>query len=406
MLLGMRFAIALPQFYSDGEFDPAAFRGYLARAEQLGFESAWAMEQVLGSWRQLGPMETMTYAAACTERMRLGCVVFVSTLHNPVHLAKSLSTLDQLSRGRLEIGVGTGGKQRPFAAFGVDPDRYVARFTEGIELMKALWTEPRVSFDGEFWQLRNAAMEPKPFTKPHPPLWFGGAAPSAIRRAVRMGSGFFGAGSSPTARFAEQVQVLRKALAEAGRPAESFPVAKRVYIAIDDDAGRARARVNAALEQVYGQRVEAIEAAAITGTAAHCVRELRRVAEAGAELILFTPLFDQPEQMERLAASVISSWPQRYPVSGVRLTGDAGAGARGDHLLEDVHDPRICHAAPVRGQQAPGVGIAPVGPVLIGHGDGALGLRRVERPPAPVHVMLGEPGMEVGPPYGGVRAPG
>ena len=301
----MRFAIAIPQFYADGEFDPAAFRAYLTRAEELGFDSAWAQEQLLGSWNQFAPIEAMTYAAACTQRLRLGCVVFVSTLYSPVHLAKSLSTLDQLSRGRIEIGVGTGGKARPFAAFGVDPGRYVARFTEGIALMKALWTQPRTTFDGEFWQLKDAAMEPKPFQKPYPPLWFGAAGEPALRRAVRLGDGFFGAGSSPTARFAEQVAVVRAALAEAGRPAETFPIAKRVYVAIDDDAGRARARMNAALEQLYGHRVEAIEAAAVAGTAVDCVRELHQVAEAGAELILCTALFDQAEQMERLAAAVI-----------------------------------------------------------------------------------------------------
>jgi alkanesulfonate monooxygenase SsuD/methylene tetrahydromethanopterin reductase-like flavin-dependent oxidoreductase (luciferase family) len=300
----MKFAIAIPQFYSDGEFDPAAFRAYLARAEELGFESAWTQEAVLGSWNQLAPTEAMTYAVACTERLRVGCAVYVSTLHNPVHLAKSLSTLDQLSRGRIEIGVGTGGPGRPFAAFGVDPERYVAYFTEGIALMKALWTEPRVTFDGEFWQLEGAAMEPKPFQKPYPPLWFGGARPPALRRAVRLGTGFFGGGSSPTARFAEQVHVVREALAEPGAP-ESFPIAKRVYVAVDDDAGWARRRVNAALEALYGHRSEAIEAAAVAGTAAHCVRELRQVIEAGAELILFTTLFDQAEQMERLAASVM-----------------------------------------------------------------------------------------------------
>jgi probable F420-dependent oxidoreductase len=301
----MRFAIAIPQFYSDGEFDPAAFRAYLARAEELGFDSAWTQEAVLGGWSQLAPLETMTYAAACTHRLRLGCVVFVSTLHSPVHLAKAVSTLDQLSRGRIDVGVGTGGRGRPFAAFGVDPARYVARFTEGIELMKALWTEPRVTFDGEFWQLQDAAMEPKPFQKPYPPLWFGAATEPALRRAVRLGDGFFGAGSSSTARFAEQVRVVRQALAEAGRPAGSFPIAKRVYVAIDEDAGRARARVNAALEQLYGHRSEAIEAAAAAGTAADCVRELQQVAEAGAKLILCTALFDQADQMEQLAAAVI-----------------------------------------------------------------------------------------------------
>jgi probable F420-dependent oxidoreductase len=301
----MRFAIAIPQFFADGEFDPAAFRAYCARAEELGFDSAWAQETVLGPSSQLGPVEAMAYAAACTQRLRLGCVVFVSTLYSPVHLAKSLSTLDQLSRGRLEIGVGTGGSGRQFAAFGVDPQRYVARFTEGIALMKALWTEPSVTFDGEFWQLKDAVMEPKPFQKPYPPLWFGASAPTALRRAVRLGDGFFGAGSSPTAKFADQVKIVREVLADMGRPAEGFPIAKRVYIAVDEDAGRARERMNAALERLYGRRVDDIEAAAVTGTPADCVREVRKVAEAGAELILFTAMFDQAEQAGRLATTVI-----------------------------------------------------------------------------------------------------
>jgi probable F420-dependent oxidoreductase len=301
----MKFAIAIPQFYADGEFDPASFREYLARAEDLGFESAWTQESTLGAGPQLNPIEAMTYAAACTERIRLGCVVFVSTLHSPVHLAKSLSTLDQLSRGRIEVGVGTGGPGRPFAAFGVDPARYVSRFTEGVNLMKALWTEPRTTFHGEFWRLENAPMEPKPFQKPYPPLWFGGASEPALRRAVRMGDGFFGAGSSSTPRFAEQVQIVRRALADTGRAADSFPIAKRLYVAIDQDAERARARTNAALEGIYGQRVPVIEAAAFAGPVADCVREVNQVAAAGAELILFTALFDQREQMERLAAEVL-----------------------------------------------------------------------------------------------------
>jgi probable F420-dependent oxidoreductase len=301
----MRFAISIPQFYADGEFDPDAFRAYFARVEELGYDSAWAQESTLGAGPQLGPIEAMTFAAACTRSIRLGCVVFVSTLHSPVHLAKSLSTLDQLSRGRLDVGIGTGGKARPFAAFGMSSDRYVARFTEGLALMKALWTEPRVTFDGEFWQLTDAPMEPKPVQKPHPPIWFGANTPPALRRAVRLGDGFFGAGSAPTARFAEQVKTVRAALAEAGRDPASFPIAKRVYIAVDDDAARARERVNAVMERLYGRRVPDIEAAAVAGTPADCVRAAREVAAAGAELILFTTVVDPAEQAERLAAEVI-----------------------------------------------------------------------------------------------------
>jgi probable F420-dependent oxidoreductase len=260
---------------------------------------------MLGSKPQFGPVEAMTYAAACTQRLRLGCAVFISTLYSPVHLAKSLSTLDQLSRGRIEIGVGTGGPGRQFAAFGADPQRYVARFTEGLALMKALWTDSRVTFDGEFWQLADAPMEPKPFQKPFPPVWVGGSAPTALRRAVRLGNGFFGAGSTPTAKFADQVQIVREALSESGRPVRDFPIAKRVYVAVDEDAGRARKRMNAELERLYGFRSEGIEAAAVAGTPADCARELQKVAEAGAELLLFTPMFEPAAQAERLAASVI-----------------------------------------------------------------------------------------------------
>lgn len=302
----MRFAISIPQFYADGEFDPAAFRAYFARAEALGcYDSAWGQEMTLSASAQFSPVEAMTYAAACTTRLRIGCVVFVSTLHSPVHLAKSMATLDQISGGRLDIGVGTGGPHRPFAAFGVDRSRYVARFTEGVRLMQALWTQDRVTFDGEFWQLKDAAMEPKPVQKPYPRLWFGAAGENALRRAVRLGGGFFGAGSSTTAAFASQVSIVRDALASSGRPADDFPIAKRIYIGIDSSASRARERMNAALEGLYGRRVPAIEEAAVAGTVSDCVAAARDVAAAGAELILFTPLYEVPEHMEQVAAEIL-----------------------------------------------------------------------------------------------------
>jgi len=117
----MRFAISIPHFFCDPEFDPAAFRAYFARAEELGFDSAWPQEQVLGRAPQLGPIETMTYAAARTQRLRLGCAVLVSSLHSsslhsPVHPAKSPSTLDQLSRGR-SIG-SSAARRKSFAGSG------------------------------------------------------------------------------------------------------------------------------------------------------------------------------------------------------------------------------------------------------------------------------------------------
>jgi probable F420-dependent oxidoreductase len=299
------FAISIPQLFADGAFDPAGFRTYMERAEALDFESAWTSEQVLGPAPILGAVETMTYAAACTERLRLGCAVFVFPLHNPVQLAKSLSTLDQLSRGRIEVGVSTGGPSRPFSAFDADPSTFVARFSEGLALMRTLWTEREFDFDGRFWRLERGSMEPKPFQKPAPPVWIGASHPNALRRAVRLADGFIGAGSTTTTQFAEHVQIVRAALAETGRDPSGFRIAKRVYLGVDDDAERGRRRVEAALDERYGGPLGRLAAVAVSGPPAAVAHGLREVAEAGAELILLNPMFDDAEQMERLAAEVV-----------------------------------------------------------------------------------------------------
>jgi probable F420-dependent oxidoreductase len=295
----------MPQRFGDGGFDPDAFRAFLARAEALGFESAWTQEQVLGEFPQLAPTETMTYAAACSDRIRLGCAVYVTPLHNPVQLAKSLSTLDQLSGGRLEIGVGPGDKRRPFTAFDADPATYIARFTEGVRLMKACWTEPEIDFPGRFWQVQGARMEPKPYQKPYPRLWFGGGHANALRRAVRLGDGFFGAGSTTTAQFREHVRNLRTILAEEGRDPTGFPVAKRIYVQVDDDATRAEQLVAEGLAQIYAGLPVDFTPVAVFGGPDACVQGVREVIDAGAEMVLFTPLHEGVAQMERLAAEVM-----------------------------------------------------------------------------------------------------
>ena len=298
----MRYAISMPQF-ADGDFDPAAFRAYLARAEELGFEGAWTSEQILGAAPTLGPVELMTYAAACTQRIRVGVSMLVLPLYSPVHLAKSLSTLDQLSRGRLDVGLGVGGKMRMFSAFGVDPASLTARFNEQLDLIERLWSEDRVDFDGRFWQLKGAQMEPKPVQKPRPPLWFGGVAPPALRRAVKRGDAFMGAGSQTTEQFAAQVQVVREAMRELNR--SDFLIGKRVYIRVDDDEERARARMDAGMQRLYGPFGLQIAGAAVSGTPATCIRKLAEVRDAGAQVILLNPLSDERVQMERLAAEVV-----------------------------------------------------------------------------------------------------
>ena len=154
-----QIGVAIPQTVLAGAFDTRRLREYLARAEALGFHSAWVVEQILGSVRSLEPVGLLTWAAAVTERLKLGSAVLLTALRSPVQLAKSLATLDHLSQGRLIAGVGLGGNPRVYPAFGVTAERRAARFAEGLRVMKRLWTEERETFDGEFVTLQNASMQ-------------------------------------------------------------------------------------------------------------------------------------------------------------------------------------------------------------------------------------------------------
>jgi alkanesulfonate monooxygenase SsuD/methylene tetrahydromethanopterin reductase-like flavin-dependent oxidoreductase (luciferase family) len=304
----VRFSISLPQRDADG-FDDSGFKSYLARAEELGFEGGWTLEQTVGPAPLIAPLEVLSYAAACTTRLRLGVAVLITSLHDPLQLASMITAVDRLSHGRLDVGVAPGGGFRKFEAFGVDGKTFISSFTEGLELMKAAWSdEPRVTLHGRFRDVDDLPILPKPVQRPHPPIWFGANAPKAIARAVRLGDAFLGAGSSTTASFVEAVKIVRQELQTQGKDPAGFTVGKRIYLMVDDDAARARERVVAGLHRIYGE-MPGIEAVPVSGTPDDVVRGVREVIDAGAELVLLNPVgatvAEDREQMERLAADVI-----------------------------------------------------------------------------------------------------
>ena len=299
-------AISIPQLVADQAFDKEAFRAYLTRAEELGFAGAWVGEQVVGTAPELDSSVMLALAAACTDRIRLGCAVYVSTLASPLHLAKTIATLDQVSAGRLDVGLGTGGGFREFSAFGIEREGFVARFLEGLRLMQAVWTQDRVDFAGRFWQTSGAAMKPKPYQKPYPPIWFGGSHPNALRRAVRLANGFIGAGSTTTTDFVRQAERVREELAGSDRGPNDFRIAKRVYLAVDDDPDVATGRLAEALRGLYGYfRLSGIERVGVSGRPSDVAAELQTIVDAGADLLILNPLYDDADQMERLAAEVV-----------------------------------------------------------------------------------------------------
>lgn len=296
--------IAIPQTFTDLSTAVGALRRFIPRAEALGYEGLWVQEQILGDVSLLEPVTLLTYAAALTSKPHLGTSVMITVVRNPVQLAKSLASLDQLSNGRLIVGVGVGGPHIPEAVFGVSSERRGRRFVEGLQVIKALWTESRASMSGEFWRFENVAMEPKPVQKPYPPLWFGARDALALRRAVRLGDGWMGAGSSSSADFIKQAEILRRFLDEERRDPGKFAISKRVYLAIDNDRERAERR----LREWFGMRYKMADMASrvsIWGGRAEIIDKLGELVRAGAQHFLLNPVFEEMEHMELLATDVI-----------------------------------------------------------------------------------------------------
>ena len=300
---GLRLGVGLPQVFPGGKVDRNLIRDFALRAEGLGYEDLWLTDNALGGQGSIEPVTLLTYVAGFTRRIRLGVSVIILNLRNPIQLAKALASLDQLSGGRVTVGVGLGGGTAMYPAFGLSEERPVVRFTEGLRLMRALWSEERVTLNGEFWRLENATIEPKPLQKPHPPIWLGGHAPAALRRAVRLGDGWMGAGSSRNEHFFTEIEQIRGYLKESGRDESGFTLSKRVYVAVDTDAEKARERLAAGLLRQYGtSRIG--EGAGVAGTASQCIEVLRSMRDAGLQHMLIHPFADSMQQLELLTNEV------------------------------------------------------------------------------------------------------
>lgn len=296
-----RFSIGLPTAVD------APLATFARRAEELGFWSAWAVDHAVGEEHaedpSLDPLHVMTHVAAATTRLRVGVAVLILPRRNPAQLARDLATMDVLSGGRITVGVGLGGKDPGAAAFGFRTGMRAKHLIEGVGAMRSLWAAGAASYSGELYSFAGAHLQPKPVQQPHPPIWIGARTPVALERAARIGDGWIGAGSSTREDFSSQTRLLRNALQAAGRDAGQFALAKRVYIAVEDDARVALARLAPPLDFVYRKSGTA-ERVAIYGPPSLCAEQLHALMALGATELVLNPMYGEFAQMEKLARVV------------------------------------------------------------------------------------------------------
>jgi probable F420-dependent oxidoreductase len=291
--------------------DMETVRRVAQRADALGFRDLWVTENTLDHVFSFDPMVVLTYAAAVTTAIRVGVSVAVLPVHHPVHVAHQVATLDYASRGRAILGVGLG-RDAHYAEFQVPREHRVRRFREQVELIKALWAGPRVSYRGRIFQLEGAGMVLRPVQKPHPPIWLGGGHPDALRRAAAIADAWMGAGGSSAADFARHVPLLKGELEKAGRDPAAFPISKRVFLSVHERADVARAEVHRWFSAVY-HNDRGVDTTGVHGTPEQVCARLEELAAVGATHLLLNPVCRYAEQLEALAAVVGLSAPAGPP---------------------------------------------------------------------------------------------
>jgi probable F420-dependent oxidoreductase len=273
-------------------------RAVATRADILGFRDLWVTENTLDHVTSFDPVVVLTYAAAITTRIGLGASVLVLPVHDPRMVAHQWATLDTVSNGRALMGVGIG---RPFhfQEFQVPQEGRVARFREQIDLIRALWSQQKVTHHGRFYHLDDAKLGVQPVQQPLP-IWMGVGHPNAIRRAAGIADGWMGSGGSTIDEFRQAVPLLRESLEKAGRDPTGFPVSKRIFISVDDNPMIARAELNRWYTEVY-HNPAGTDSSGIHGTPDQVRERLHEMIAMGANHLLLNPVSRHVEQLEALA---------------------------------------------------------------------------------------------------------
>ncbi|MCM4078383.1 TIGR03619 family F420-dependent LLM class oxidoreductase [Paractinoplanes hotanensis] len=219
--------------------DPESLGVFAQRAEQLGYHGLWSFQRLLAGADQqlppvyrsvLDPLLALTFAAARTSRVRLGVAVINIPYVSPAYLAKQAATLDVLSGGRLDLGLGTGWSAPEFAATGSDPHPRGRRLGEYLEVLRTLWNDPVASFEGQLYRVPPSTMAPPPVQPGGPPVLLGGTADIALRRAGRLSAGWVSSSRLTFDEIARGAQIVRRAAEEAGRDPDAVRIVVRAVV--------------------------------------------------------------------------------------------------------------------------------------------------------------------------------
>ncbi|MFQ5879720.1 MAG: LLM class flavin-dependent oxidoreductase [Dehalococcoidia bacterium] len=298
-----RIGILIPTAYGQEPPRPQQMVEFCQTAERLGFDSLWSVDRLFHRINILEAYTILTWAAAVTQRIRIGSAVILSTLRLPVWLAKEAATLDYLSGGRLTLGISLGGMEPEYAAIGVPTRQRTRRLEETIAILRRLWSEDNVTWQGRYYDLRGVTILPKPVQRPLPIL-IGASAEAGLRRAGELADGWIAGSGATVDQFRQAWHKVQEFARGAGRDPSQLQSGKLLYLCVDDNRDRARERVKAFVDAYYAGRLD-VDAACVFGPADVCAERAQAFIDAGVDTLVLAPPGPDIGQLEALAQKVV-----------------------------------------------------------------------------------------------------
>jgi len=301
------------------------FIDYNVEAEALGYDSTFVVEHHFTGFGQVSAsLNLLTFLAARTSTLRLGTAVMVLPWHNPVLLAEQAATIDLLSNGRLEFGVGKGYRHNEFAGFCIDIAEADARFEESLGVILKAWTSnERFSHHGRFWNFENIVVEPPTKQKPHPPIWMAAGQPDSIRKVAQRDAKLLLDQFASVPATIERFNIYKAEIEAQGRRFDPMDVgvARAFYVAKDADDKRK------AVEQRLANQRRMTELAAAPGAVKSSMLSFDYTLDAAEESAMFGTPDEIAAKLERLRAAGITH---------VLLNGGGGAVANLRRFAREV----------------------------------------------------------------------
>ncbi|MFP9060646.1 LLM class flavin-dependent oxidoreductase [Natrialbaceae archaeon A-chndr2] len=322
----MKFGVFLNQYYTpEDDFEVTDLLEQAALMESVGFDSAAVGERHVHEEGVVEPITALAAIASQTERLELATMAVLPALYNPIHLAEKVAMIDRLSTGRMRFGAAIGYRERELTPFGVSMDDRVPMFMESLSLLKRLWSKESVSHDGDHWQFDDVFISPRP--EDRMPIWIGGHADIAIKRAAYRGDAWIASASSTTDDLERQIGVYEESLEEFGMDRAENDVILMRDCFVADSYEEARDTIEPHLLKLYqmyarwGQtymdehevEVDYDELAEkfVLGSPEACIEKLRTYEDLGVDHVVLRVQFPgQPQDttlrcLERIGEEII-----------------------------------------------------------------------------------------------------